>query len=87
MECCHLPQRFLIPVPRIAEFGEAEAGFCFAFAGEKLLHQAFFMGLERLELLRLSRDQIIERGQAICDFLLFGEFRYTCIKRMNIISI
>ena len=39
---------------------------------EKLLHQTFFVGLERFELLGLGGDQIVEGGQAGGDLLLFG---------------
>src|SRR5690606_5268922 len=44
---------------------------CFAFAGEKLLHQTLFVGLEGVQLLGFRRDQIIQRRQAVGDFLLF----------------
>jgi hypothetical protein len=42
---------------------------------EKLLHQAFFMGLERGEFLGLGGDAVIEGSEAVGDFLLFGEAR------------
>ena len=61
-----------LPLPGVLEFGEAEAGLGFAFAGEKLLHQPFFMGLERVHFPRLRSDQLVHRTQALGDFLLFG---------------
>ena len=39
----------------------------FAFAGEKLLHQPFFMGLERLHLAPLRGDQFVQGTQAVSD--------------------
>jgi hypothetical protein len=56
----------------VSEFGEAEAGLGFAFAGEKLLHQPFFMGLERVHFPRLRGHQLVHRTQALGDFLLFA---------------
>jgi len=44
----------------------------FAFGGEKLLHQPFFMGIERGELLRLQGDHFVEGSEAVGDFLLFA---------------
>ncbi len=37
---------------------------------EKLLHQAFFVGLEGVELLGLGGDEIVEGGEAVGDALL-----------------
>jgi hypothetical protein len=39
---------------------------------EKLLHQAFFMGLECVELLALRGDEFVDRRKAVGDFLLLG---------------
>src|SRR5207245_1471861 len=39
------------PVSRVAEFRESEAWGGFAFAGEELLQEPFFVGLERVEFL------------------------------------
>ena len=38
---------------------------------EKLLHQAFFVGLEGAELLDLGGDEVVEAGEARGDALLF----------------
>jgi hypothetical protein len=62
----------IIPLLGVLEFGEAEAGLDFAFTGEKLLHQPFFMGLERVHFPRLRGHQLVHRTQALGDFLLFG---------------
>jgi len=43
------------------------------FLWEKLLHQALFVLLEGFDLFALRPDQIIQRGEAIGDFLLFGK--------------
>ncbi len=64
----------VLPLPGVLEFGEAEAGLGFAFAGEKLLHQPFFMGLERVHFPRLRGHQLVHRTQALGDFLLFGGY-------------
>ena len=56
------PDRLLLPLPGVLEFGEAEAGEGFAFAGEKLLHQPFFMGLERVQFPALGGDQLVQRS-------------------------
>lgn len=42
---------------------------------EKLLHQAFLVGLQGFELSRLGGDQGVEAGEAVGDALLFGEGR------------
>jgi hypothetical protein len=69
-----LSQGFNLPLPGFFEFGEAEAGLGFAFAGEKLLHQPFFVGLERVQFPRLRGDQLVHRTQALGDLLLFACF-------------
>src|SRR5690606_4643478 len=63
----------LLPLRGGVELGEAEAGEGFAFAGEELLHEPFFVGLERVEFLAFGSDQLVQRAQALGDFLLFGE--------------
>ena len=40
---------------------------------EKLLHEPALVGLVRLEPRALRPDQVVERGEALGDFLLFGE--------------
>ena len=60
---------------RVLELREAETGEGFGCAGEKLLHQPFFMGLERVEFLAVRGNQLVERSQALGDFLLFGFVR------------
>ena len=42
---CQGPQFKLLPFPRIPKLGKAQFGQGFAFGGEKLLHQPFFLGL------------------------------------------
>ena len=72
LDVAEFGERHLLPLPGVLKFGEAEAGLGFAFAGEKLLHQPFFMGLERVHFLRLRGHQLVHRTQALGDFLLFG---------------
>lgn len=43
----------------------------FAFAGEKLLYQTFFMGLERVHFPGLGGKRLVHRTQALGDLLLF----------------
>ncbi|MNP23741.1 hypothetical protein D3C76_1164610 [compost metagenome] len=64
-----------IPLPGVFEFWETEAGLGFALAGENLLHQPFFMRLERINFPGLRGDQLVQGTQAVGDFLLFGEER------------
>ena len=54
------------------KFGKTELGLGFAFAGEKLLHQPFFMGLERVHFPRLRGGKLVNRTQALGYFWLFG---------------
>ena len=61
----------LLPLSRIPKLREAQAGHRFAFCREKLVHQPFFMRLERVEFLGLRGDHVIEGSQAVGDFLLF----------------
>ncbi len=53
------------------EFRKPQMRLVFAFAGEKLLHQPFFMGLERIHFAGLRGDQFVQGTQAISNFLLF----------------
>jgi hypothetical protein len=62
--------RFALPLRGGVELGEAEAGEGFAFAGEELLHEPLFVGLERVEFLAFGSDQLVQRAQALGDFLL-----------------
>lgn len=51
--------------------------------GEELLHQTFFVGLEGVELLGLGRDQLVEGGKTVGDFLLFWKGRIIKLKLFN----
>jgi hypothetical protein len=54
--------------------------------GEKLLHQAFLVGLEGFELLAFGGDQGVEAAQARGDALLFGGLgRHTKRETYNIL--
>jgi hypothetical protein len=55
----------------VSELGEAEAGAGFAFAREELLHQAAFVGLQRFHFPALRGNHLVQRRQAVGDFLLF----------------
>jgi len=44
----------------------------FAFAGEELLHQPFFVGFEGFYFAPLCGDQFVQGTKAISDFLLFS---------------
>ena len=68
---CQLINGLNLPRPRLPKLRKAQAGGGLALGGEELLHQAFFMLLERLDTLALRPDQIVQRGEAIGDFLLF----------------
>ena len=77
---------FSLPLRRIAELGEAEAGEGFAFAGEKLLHQAFLMSLQRLHFPPLRRDQLVQRRQTVGDLLLLFDQRETRLRCLRDVS-
>jgi hypothetical protein len=49
----------LLSPPGILKFGKAKPRLRFTFAGEKLLHQPFFMGLERVHFPRLRGHQLV----------------------------
>ena len=68
-------QKTRFPLPSVLELRETEPGLGFAFAGEKLLHQPFFVGLERDHLPRLRGDQLVQRTQAVGDLLLLRKRR------------
>lgn len=70
---CQIFEPFFFPFPGVLEFGESEAGLRFASAREKLLHLAFYMGLERVQFPGLGGNQLVHGAQAVGDFLLFGE--------------
>ena len=72
LHSARIRQRELIPLPGVLEFGEAEAGAGFAGAGEKLLQQPFFLGLERGELLAVAGNHLVQRRQALGDLALLG---------------
>ncbi|OSN69577.1 hypothetical protein BV351_05286 [Pseudomonas syringae pv. actinidiae] len=59
-----------IPLPGILEFEEAEARLSFTFAGEKLLHQPFFMGFECIHFAALRGDQLVHGVQKLGDSFL-----------------
>src|SRR5690606_24037633 len=61
-----------LPVGAGPKLREAEARAGFAFAGEELLHQPFFVVLERVELPAFRFDQLVQRAQELGDLLLFG---------------
>jgi len=64
----------LLPRLRFPEFkdeGGWEVRDGFPFSWEELLHQTFFVCLERLEFLSFSIDQIVYGTKEIGDFLLF----------------
>src|SRR5690606_18914107 len=67
----NLPQPLHLPWPGVAEGGEAQAGGGLAGAGEEALHQGAFVVLQRPQPRTLGPDQIVQRRQAIGDFLLF----------------
>ena len=67
-----LSQQTNLPLPRFPKLRKPQTRLGFTFAGEKLLHQPFFMGLERIHFAGLCSDQFIQGTQAVGDFLLFG---------------
>src|SRR5690606_11013679 len=69
---CNIP-----PLRRIAKLRKAEAGAGFAFAGVELLHQAALVRLRLLYLAPLRGNQLIQRRQAVGNFLLLGHRRQT----------
>jgi len=69
----HLLDAHSCPLAGVLKFGKAEAGLAFTFAGEKLLHQPFFMGLERVDFPRLRGHQLVYRTQALGDSSLFRD--------------
>ena len=50
---------FVTPLPSFPKLWKAEAGLGFAFAGEKLLHQPFFMLRECVHFAGLRRDRLV----------------------------
>ena len=48
------------PIPSILKLRKTETRPGFTLPGEQLLHQPFFMGLERLHFLRLRGDQLVQ---------------------------
>ena len=70
---CQIIEFLFLPLPRVAELGEAEAGHGFACAGEELLHQPLFVLPQGFELPALRRDQVVQRAEAVGDLLLLGD--------------
>ncbi len=68
-----IPQPLHLPRLGVAEFGKAQAGGGLAGAGEEALHQGALVVPERPQPRPLGPAQIVQRRQAIGDFLLFGE--------------
>src|SRR5690606_7096365 len=66
-----LTKSLFLPLLRLPKLRKPQPWYGFAFAGEKLLHQALFVGLEGVQLSGFRCDQIIQRSQAVGDFVLF----------------